>query len=54
MGESSAQALEKKWIGRIIADQYRVDWVLGVGGMGLVVSAEDMKLQRWSWSAPTT
>ena len=43
MSETAAAPVKE---GDIIADKYRVDRVLGAGGMGVVVLATDVALER--------
>ncbi|MDW8245351.1 MAG: serine/threonine-protein kinase, partial [Sandaracinaceae bacterium] len=45
-GESHLQDQDSSWVGRVIEGRYRVDAVIGQGGMGVVLLAEHLKLQK--------
>ncbi|MFN7699086.1 MAG: hypothetical protein ACK5U8_14390, partial [Deltaproteobacteria bacterium] len=43
---SGERAARSVWIGRVLDERYRIDGVLGEGGMGVVLLAEHLKLQK--------
>jgi serine/threonine protein kinase len=46
LNESNLRASAKSWVGRVVAQRYRIDDLIGVGGMGAVFRATHLALGK--------